>query len=121
MTTTQRPIESHDTHSRRLILHAEDMLAAGDRLQASEKAWGAVAHRLKVVADKRGWQYHTHTDAGRVVRILASEQNNPRIRTLFDVAQLMHNNYYENALPLDYIREQIQDVKELLAILEHIE
>ena len=51
MTLTQQPIESHDTHSRRLIRHAEEMLDAGDRLQASEKAWGAVAHRLKVVAD----------------------------------------------------------------------
>ena len=121
MTLAQQPIESHDVHSRRLIQHAEEMLDAGDRLQASEKAWGAVAHRLKVVADNRGLRYETHADASRVVRSLASEQDNPRIRTLFDVAQLMHMNYYKDTWAIDYIREQLQDVKELLAILQSIE
>ncbi len=121
MTLPEQPIESHDIHSRRLIRHAEEMLEAGDRLQASEKAWGAVAHRLKVVADNRGWKYETHTDAFTLVRNLDREQRNPRIRTLFDVAHGLHNNYYKDTRPIDYIREQIADVKELLLILERIE
>ena len=97
------------------------MLEAGDRLQASEKAWGAVAHRLKVVADNRSLRYETHADASRVIRSLTTEQGNPRIRTLFDVAQLMHMNYYKDAWAIDYIRDQLKDVKELLVILERIE
>ncbi|MCY3638900.1 MAG: hypothetical protein OXG80_07360 [Chloroflexi bacterium] len=121
MTLPEQPIESHDIHSRRLIRHAEVMLEVGDRLQASEKAWGAVAHRLKVVADNRGWKYETHTDAARVVNSLAMEQGNPRIRTLFDVAELMHINYYKDTRPIEYIRQQTADVKELLSILERIE
>ena len=120
MTLAQQPIESHDTHSRRLIRHAEDMLESGDRLQASEKAWGAVAHRLKVVADNRGWQYETHTDAFRVVRNLVSEEQNPRIGTLFDVAHSLHINYYKDERPIDYIRRQLNDVRELLNILERL-
>lgn len=94
MALAQEPIESHDIHSRRLIQHAEEMLEAGDRLQASEKAWGAVAHRLKVIADARGWKYETVTDACTVVLNLAREQRNPQIRTLFDVALGLHINYY---------------------------
>ena len=121
MTLPEQPIESHDIHSRRLIRHAEEMLEAGDRLQASEKAWGAVAHRLKVVADNRGWRYETATDACTAVMILAREQRNPNIRTLFDVAYGLHNYYYGDTRPADYIREQVADVKELLAILERIE
>ena len=121
MTLPEQPIESHDVHSRRLIRHAEEMLEAGDRLQASEKAWGAVAHRLKVVADNRGWRYESHTDASRVIRGLTMEQGNPRIRTLFDVAQLMHMNYYKDTWEIGYIRDQVSDVKELLLILERIE
>ena len=44
---TTEPIESHAVHSRRMLDHAAAMLAQGDRLQASEKIWGAAAHRLK--------------------------------------------------------------------------
>ena len=42
-----KPIEDHAVHSDRLIRHAWEQLEQGDRLQASEKAWGAVAHALK--------------------------------------------------------------------------
>ena len=121
MTLAQQPIESHDVHSRRLIQHAEDMLEAGDRLQASEKAWGAVAHRLKVVADNRGLRYETYTDASAVVLDLSIEQNNPRIRTLFDVAYGLHINYYGDIKTTDYLRSEIDNVKELLAILQGLE
>ena len=44
------PIEPHALHSERLIFHAELEIVQGDRLQASEKAWGAVAHRVKAGA-----------------------------------------------------------------------
>lgn len=121
MTLARQPIESHDVHSCRLIQHAEEMLDAGDRLQASEKAWGAVAHRLKVVADNRGWKYETHTDAFRVVNNLVREQQNPRIRTLFSVAHGLHINYYGDIKTTDYLRGELEDVKEMLAILERIE
>ena len=121
MTLAQQPLESHDVHSRRLTQHAEEMLESGDRLQASEKAWGAVAHRLKVVADNRGWKYETHIDAFRVVNDLAEEQQNPRIRTLFSVAHGLHIDYYEDIKTTDYLRGELEDVKELLAILERIE
>ena len=47
------PIETHQIHSERLMRHAEEQLAKGDRLQASEKAWGVAAHRLKEFADQR--------------------------------------------------------------------
>ena len=46
MTTTE-PIESHAVHSQRMLDHAVEMIAQGDRLQASEKIWGAAAHRVK--------------------------------------------------------------------------
>lgn len=56
-----KPIEDHAVHSDRLIRHAWEQLEQGDRLQASEKAWGAVAHALKDIAARRGWRNRTHT------------------------------------------------------------
>ncbi|MYE53706.1 MAG: hypothetical protein F4X34_00725 [Chloroflexi bacterium] len=121
MTLAQQPLESHDVHSRRLIQHAEEMLESGDRLQVSEKAWGAVAHRLKVVAESRGLKYETHADAFRVVHILARDEQNPQIRTLFSVAHGLHINYYGDIKTTDYLRGELEDVKRLLSILERIE
>ena len=121
MTLKEQPIESHEIHSRRLLAHAEEWLDKGDRLQASEKAWGAVAHYFKVIADRRGWEYETHADAFEVARSFAVEQDNPTIRTLFDVAHGIGINYYKDAKTLDYIRKQLDDVKALLDILQRAE
>ena len=120
-TAIQPPIESHQIHSRRLIQHAEDRLALGDRLQTSEKAWGAVAHYLKVIADRRGWRYETHVDSFRVTRALTAEQANPRISQLFAIAEGLHKNYYRDSMPLKFLADSLENVRELLSILETIE
>ena len=117
MTVAHTPIESHETHSRRLLEHAEEQLASGDRLQASEKTWGAVAHRLKAIAEQRGWRYRSHTDVNRVVGRLAREMNEPRLNTLVSVAHSLHQNYNEDAMPEELIRHNIGDMKEMLDIL----
>jgi len=118
MTTAASPIETHDIHSRRLIAHAEIELEKGDRLQASEKAWGAVAHRLKSIADRRGWEYVTHQQVFGIVDRIVDELGEPRLRDLFAYAHGMHRNYYVDAVPLEQLKYQIHKVKELLAILE---
>ena len=53
MTTIEyNPPETYADNSRELIAQARAELAAGDLLQASEKAWGAAAAAVKSVADK---------------------------------------------------------------------
>ena len=42
MTTTD-PIERHANHSREMLDQAAEMIAQGDRLQASKQIWGAAA------------------------------------------------------------------------------
>ena len=113
----RQPIESHEVHSERLIRHAEEQLTNGDRLQASEKAWGAVAHHMKSIAERRGWSYRTHADVFRIVDRLSREMGEPRLRTLFAVANGLHQNFYEDAMEIDYVRTEIEDVKELLDLL----
>ena len=119
--TTAAPIETHDVHSRRLIAHAEIELAKGDRLQASEKAWGAVAHRLKAIADRRGWEYVTHRQVFGIVKRLADELGDEELRYLFEFAHGLHRNYYVDAVPLEQLEYQIGKVKELLALLDLVE
>ena len=119
--TTAAPIETRDIHSRRLIAHAKIELENGDRLQASEKAWGAVAHRLKAIAERRGWEYVTHRQVFGIVKRLADELGDPRIEVLFYAANGLHQNYYVDAQPIESLRRQIGMVEELLAILDLVE
>ena len=121
MTIPKIPIEGHDIHSDRLIAQAEEELAKGDRLQASEKAWGAVAHRLKVIADHRGWEYTAHQHVYGVVRQLSDELGDQRVRDLFAYANGLHQNYYADATPLEELAHEIDRVKELLEMLNRVE
>ena len=117
--TKHKPLESHDTHSKRLIRHAEEQLAKGDRLQASEKAWGAVAHRAKVIANRMGWTYDTHTDFFNLQHRIAQMTDDPVLtRRLLRIAQHLHTNYYRDQYPIKDLRTDLKDVKELLAILD---
>ena len=119
MTTTRvEPIESHDIHSERLMRHAEERLAEGDRLQASEKAWGAVAHRLKAIAERRGWEYNTHAHVYRIIKRLSEEQDNRQISVLFSAAKGFHQNYYIDAMPVEELNDEMENVRELLRLLE---
>ena len=121
MTTMQTvPIETHEVHSERLLRHAHIELEKGDRLQASEKAWGAVAHGIKVVAAVRGWRYDTHRDASRIIIRLVNEMGDDRLQLLFSAANYLHKNYYIDAMSLDEIRIHLAYVEELVEMLNGI-
>ena len=118
ITTREQPIESHEAHSERLMRHAIEQLELDDRLQASEKAWGAVAHKMKVVAERRGWQYKAHRHAYEIVDRLTEEMDDPRVQRLFNTANTLHQNFYTDEKPISVLRRDFEDVKELLEILE---
>ena len=119
MTTRTTPIETHETHSDRLMRHAYRELDRGDRLQASEKAWGAAAHGLKAVAARRGWRYNTHSDAFTIVQRLVEELGD-RVYLLFKTANNLHRNYYTDAMSLDELRYHLPHVEELVEMLKWV-
>ena len=51
--------DEHAAMSQRLLEHAKTESDKGNRLQTSEKVWGTVAHALKSIGEKRGWN-HQH-------------------------------------------------------------
>ena len=122
VTPRRKPIEPHRTHSQRLMEHAEQQLAKGDRLQASEKAWGAIAHQIKAIANQRGWNYETHQQVYGIVGRLAKETEDPElVNHLFSLANGLHQNYYRDSVPLDRLKYEIGEVKRLLDILNRPE
>ena len=111
------PIESHAAHSESLLAHAQEMIDAGDRLQASEKIWGAVAHAVKVVAGERGWPYSHHADGGVIVDYIAERIGDAEMAPLFDSIENLHRNFYEDTYSLPRIRQRLERAKRLIALL----
>ena len=113
--------ERHDEISSIFLGHAEDLFRDGDSLQASEKAWGAVAHRLKSIARRRNWPSGSHQALSVIKDRLAEESANPaRLLMLYKSAEMLHTNFYEDWLEDDVVERCLGYVRELIAILQEV-
>ena len=116
--TTQT--ETRMSIGRRLIRHTDEQFVAGDFIQTTEKAWGAVAQFLKAHAESRGLPHSSHYNLRQVANHLVRETGNDRIRELFAICESLHANYYEVWMSEDELEGSIANVKELIALLEEI-
>lgn len=115
---TTQPIESHAVHSRRMLEHAALMLEQGDRLQASEKIWGAAVHRLKEIAEARGWPNAGRADIWAIIGHITALSGEPRIDELFAVANDTHQNFYEDRYSLTQLMRRHEQISALLELLD---
>lgn len=113
-------IERHEETCDRFIQHAGEWYERGDLPQASEKAWGAVAHYLKSVAKSRGWPNSSHGDLDEVMSDLVVETDDPQLAgRLYRSVSDLHRNFYEDRLPDSMVGWGIEDAIELLALLRN--
>ena len=110
--------DRHARDSQRLLQQAHyELHKKGDRLQASDKAAGAVAHGVKAFAFDRQWRHSSHNLRRRIIHLLAAEFDQPELITLQGDADQMHDNYYEDRLhewELDVYLDRIAEGLELL-------
>ena len=99
--------------SYRSLAQAREALAVGGLLQASEKAWDAAVQMLKAVADERGWEHSEHRHHLEAVSRLRGETGDPEIRSFFNSASSLRENFYANTLDADEIAEALDDVAAL--------
>ncbi len=85
--------------SRELLAKAQEALAQDDLLQASEKGWGAAAHIVKGIAEKKAWRHNGHRELYQVVNRLAQECGDEEIRTNFGLASALHSNFTRTGCP----------------------
>jgi hypothetical protein len=105
--------------SRRLIQQARDELDRGDRLQATEKVWGALAQMLKAHGQQRGWfNLGGHRTVGHIARQLSDEYDDRRIITAYVAADNGHRNFYDNEMSPPEIEGIITVVTGVLPELE---
>jgi len=108
--TTQKYHES----SRFLLGQARAELANGDVRQASEKGWGAAAQIVKAVANSRGWEHRGHVLLFDAVDDLRRETSDEELRRLFNVANSLHMNFYEDWRSAESVGESLDDVERFL-------
>ena len=107
-------VEHYNSISRDFLTKARSYLSQDDLLQASEKGWGAAAHKVKSVAEARGWSHGGHRELWRAVNSLVDETGDTEIRRLFGLAGVLHTNFYEGWLPREAVDDYLSAVEELL-------
>ena len=90
------PLAPYAEHSERALAHAQEMIDRGDRIQASEKIWGAVAHKLQETAERRAWGRTNHRGFGNLVLHFRKRTGNPELTMRFDAAEALHTNFYQH-------------------------
>ena len=116
---THAEIENHREVSYTLLWQAVEEFEANDLLQASEKAWGAVAHYLKAEAKFRRWNNGSHADLKAIAEDIGYEtDDSARTQDLFSYVERMHRNFYECAFSPSQVILGINNARELIDRLE---
>jgi HEPN domain-containing protein len=110
--------EFHRGLAEKFLREAEELLAKGGYVQASEKAWGAVAQMVKAVAAEKGKELKSRGDLWRFVLEVAGE--NDKLRRLWHVANTLHQNFYEGWIPPEGVRRAVEDVKRFVGKMREL-
>ena len=114
MGTSNSESEKYAELSHQFIRRADEYLRAGDRVQVSEKGWGAVAEAVKSIAEQRGWNHWGHHLLNDATFQLSEEWNRPDVQSMYDAVEKLHINFYEDQMELDEIESRIGTAKSLL-------
>ena len=113
--------ENHVAISHRFLDHAQKELNKGNRLQASEKIWGAMSHALKSIAEQRGWEHPDHASSANIADQLGREfGRRKRFNAWVGTGEGMHQNFYRNMYEVDTIQDAIEDAKSFVTALDQI-
>jgi len=109
-------VEHHLKTCRRLIRQARyELEKRGDRVQACDKASGAVAHGVKAAAESRYWRSDSHNYRRRIVNLLAAEYGRQELNLMQDAADKLHDNFYEDMMHTPEVRDRLELLTGLLA------
>ena len=123
MATQRAPMLTNDHAAKALefLAQSDAEFAEGDRLQASEKLWGAATHAIMAAAQQRGWRHGSHRALKEAAEQLSDDHNDPLIEYGFLAAEKFHRNFYHDNMEdfeLDSDRPKVHDfVHRVLALL----
>ena len=113
-------IEHYQTLSEKYLGEAKELLNKGDIVQSSEKLWGATSLTVKTVAARRGLKLEKHGSLWSFISKLSKESGDKDIITLFQVANSLHWNFYENQMNKEVLEIATGNIEKLIAKLREI-
>lgn len=93
---------------------AEECLTKGDYTQASEKLWGATVTVAKAIAAQRRKTIKTHEGIGAFLAQIAKELKDESISNVYFTAEALHQNFYENVAPPDFVKKGAKTIKQFV-------
>ncbi len=114
-------IDYHTERSWHFLGLVDDEVDRGELEEAGNKLWGAAAHAIKAVAERRGWPHGSHRDLEEVVMRLVDDEGAPAILyTYYALASWFHSRFYGGPPEKSIVHHgkgQIADFTRLLADL----
>jgi len=107
-------VELHLKLAEKFLREAEEFLAKGDYVQASEKGWGVAAQIVKAVAAKENLELRSHASLWEYLDKLAEKIQDVELRRLWWIANSLHQNFYENWMTPRDVKYAVEDVKKFM-------
>lgn len=106
--------------AKKYLSQAKELLGSKEYTKCGEMFWEAAAGMVKAVAASRGVELKTHRQVWGYVAEVARETGDKEITKLFHVADVLHTNFYEDALPAEVVASDADFVEALIHKLEKI-
>jgi uncharacterized protein (UPF0332 family) len=113
-------VELHLKLAEKFLREAEEFLAKGDYVQASEKGWDVAAQMVKAVAAKENLELRSHASLWEYIDKLAEKLQDVELRRLWWTANNLHQNFYENWMTPRDVKYAIEDVKKFVEKLKKL-
>ena len=84
---------------------------------ASEKIWRSVAHTIKQIAEKHGWENESDTDLAMIAVYLAEVAGDDDIHIGYLAAGYFHTNFYEDHRTMEQIKQGLAIAEDLIGRL----
>lgn len=108
-----REPEYYRERSHHFLYLTDDLLNLGETELACESLWGAAAHALKAIAQRKGWEHGSHALLLTTVnRLIEADNAPPHIRGQYFTASDLHVGFYGDR---QFNTNQIRLAKEPIA------
>ena len=114
-------IDYHTERSWHFLDLVDDEVQRGELEEASNKLWGAAAHAIKAVAERRGWFHGSNNSlADTVMRLIDDEGAPPILYTYYVASSSFHSRFYGWPPGKDEIRHGKREMADFISMLENL-
>ena len=107
-------IPEHAAEAQLSIMRAEQDVAGGRPLQASNQAWHAAKHAVNAVAASRNRSPVQYVEKRRFIDELVAEPGNADLKRWFSHPWKLHGNADPGFLPADRVAESVHITRQLV-------